>query len=256
MLIYNLVTAALLILVFRAAVQLESPRHFPWAAVALTALVIGGLILQTTWSGAMSALDSDPSRTGWWRPVTSVFLQNGGWLGYLWNIVTIAVITALAEWHWGRLTAAALFLAGALLPYWLGMLAGDSHGSTDPRNWVGSSGATYFLGATLAGALLIRALPIRALPIRALPIRALPIRALPTGAGLQKALLASSGPAVGLAAWFAQHNAHGLVVVEGFALGTLLALIVELGRSRTGGDAPVPSPEGTSVEKPADSAAV
>jgi hypothetical protein len=57
----------------------------------------------------------------------------------------------------------------------------------------------YFLGATLAGALLIRA-------------------------GLAKdRLLAVAAPGLGLAAWFLQDNAYGLVVAYGFVLGALVA---------------------------------
>jgi hypothetical protein len=57
------------------------------------------------------------------------------------------------------------------------------------------------LGATLAGALLIRA------------------RLANDG------LLAVAAPALGLAEWFLQDNAHGLVVAYGFVLGALVAAI-------------------------------
>ena len=204
-LIYNLVTAGMLILVVKAAQRLAPRRRFPVVAVVLTTLIIGGLILQAVWSGAMDALDSDPSRSGWWRLFTSVLMQSGGFFGDLWNVVTIAVVAALAEWHWGRLTAAGLFLAGALLPYGIGVLFGAEQGSTDPRNWAGSSGATYFLGATLAGALLVRALRAR---------------------NIKELLLAVSAPVIGVTAWFAQENAHGVVVAEGFVLGVLVALVL------------------------------
>jgi hypothetical protein len=198
-LIYNVVTAALLVLVVNAGKRLDPDKRFPVVSVVLTGLILGGLLLQAAWPGAMDALNSDPSKHGWWRQLTSVLMQNGGVLGDLWNVISLAVVAALAEWYWGRLTAAALFLAGALLPHVIDMILGSGEGSSDPRNWAGSSGATYFLGATLAGALLIRA-----------------------GSGADR-LLAVAAPAVGLAAWFAQDNAHGLVVTYGTALGLLSA---------------------------------
>jgi hypothetical protein len=203
-LLYNVVTATILILIVKTAQRLPLQRRFPVVAVALTAFILGGLLLQAAWSGAMDALNSDPSRAGWWRPFTSVLMQNGGFVGDLWNVVTLAIVAALAEWHWGRLTAAALFLTGALVPHWIGMIFGSGVGSTDPRNWAGSSGATYFLGATLAGALLIRA------------------------GFIKDRLLTLATPALGLAAWLLQDNAHGLVVVYGFTLGVLVAAAVAL----------------------------
>ncbi|MEU8659180.1 hypothetical protein [Actinoplanes philippinensis] len=197
-LIYDVVTAALLLLVVRAGARLGPRGRFPVVAAVLTGLILGGLALQAAWPGAMAALDNDPSAHGWWRPFTSVLMQNGGFVGNLWNVVTIAVVAALAEWHWGRLGATALFLAGAVVPYAVGSVLGGTDVSTDPRNWAGSSGATYLLGATLAGALLIRAASVR------------------------DRLLAAAAPAAGLAAWFVQDNAHGLVVVYGAALGLLI----------------------------------
>jgi hypothetical protein len=211
-LIYNVLTAAMLILVVKAGQRLPLRQCFPVVAVVLTALILGGLLLQGVWSHAMDALDSDPSRAGWWRPVTSVLMQNGGFFGDLWNVVTIAVVATLAEWYWGRVAAAALFLAGALVPHWIDLLLGSGAVSSDPRNWAGSSGATYFLGATLAGALLIRA-------------------------GLAKdRLQAVAAPGLGLAEWFLQDNAHGLVVAYGFVLGALVAVAAGLLPATAPGD--------------------
>jgi len=205
-LIYNVVTAALLILVVKAGQRLGPRKRFPAVSAVLTALILGGLLLQAAWPGAMDALDSDPSKHGWWRQLTSVLMQNSI-LGALWNVVSLAIVAALAEWYWGRLTAAALFLAGALAPHAIGLIFGLGQGSTDPRNWAGSSGATYFLGATLAGALLIHA-----------------------GRGRDR-LLAVAAPAVGLVAWFAQDNAHGLVVAYGAASGLLISAALGVRRA-------------------------
>src|SRR5690242_7379198 len=103
--LFNISTAALLVLMLRTGVLLvgeSTIRHrpVPWAAVALTGLAVGAVLLQASWPGAMDALDNDPRRTGWWRVVTSVFMQNGGVFGAVWNIATLAAISALAQWLW------------------------------------------------------------------------------------------------------------------------------------------------------------
>ncbi|MFG2987275.1 hypothetical protein ACGFYQ_39580 [Streptomyces sp. NPDC048258] len=213
-LVFNVTTAALMVLMFRGGLALLGEgtlrgRRIPCAAVVLTGLALAGVVLQVCWSGAMDALDANPARSGWWRVLTSVFMQNGGLFGGAWNIATLAVIAALADWFWGTPITLGLFLAGIPLPEHIDTLFGvGGHHSTDPRNFAGSSGATYFLGATLAAALLLRILRT----------------------GLDKAqrtevLLAAGVPVLGLAMWFTQANGHGLVSVYGFVLGGLACLL-------------------------------
>ncbi|QWF83461.1 hypothetical protein HUW46_06902 [Amycolatopsis sp. CA-230715] len=198
--VYNLVTAVLMALMFNAGVVLVDPatvpgRRIPWGAVALTVVAIAGVVLQLAWSGAMDALDNDPAKSGWWRPLTSVFLQNGGVAGAVYNLVTLAVLAALAEWFWGTPVLLASFAGGMFLPGLIGKLFASTDVSAEARNFAGSSGATYFLAATLAGALVVCA-------------------------GERKhRVLAVAVPVLGLATWFAQDNAHGLVAVYGFLLG-------------------------------------
>lgn len=227
-LVFNVTTAALMVLMFKGGLALLGERtlrgrRIPWAAVALTGLALAGVVLQVCWSGAMDALDADPARSGWWRVLTSVFMQNGGLFGGAWNIATLAVVAALADWFWGAPITLGLFLAGILLPEHIDTLFGaGGHHSTDPRNFAGSSGATYFLGATLAAALLLRIL-----------------REPPTArTGLDKAqrtevLFAAGVPALGLVTWFAQANGHGLVSVYGFVLGAAVCLLAGPAAFRT-----------------------
>jgi len=201
-LLFNVTTAALLVLMFKGGLALVGEdtirrRGIPWGAVGLTAIAIAGVVTQVCWGGAMDALDGDPSKAGWWRVVTATFMQNGGFLGGAWNIGTLAVITGLADWFWGGSMMVVLFGAGVLLPEHLDSLFMEASPSSHPRNFAGSSGATYFLAATLAGALLLR------------------------GKGWKERGLAVAAPVLGLAMWFAQENGHGLVVVYGFVLGAL-----------------------------------
>ncbi|MFJ2770464.1 hypothetical protein [Streptomyces sp. NPDC087300] len=202
-LLFNVTTAALMVLMFKAGLALLGPdsvprRRIPWAAAAVLAVALAGVVTQLSWSGAMAALDADPDRSGWWRVVTSVFMQNGGFLGGAWNIATLAVVSALAEWFWGGALMLGLLAAGILLPQHIDSLFMEASRSTDPRNFAGSSGATYFLAATLAAGLLLRT------------------------KDQKERLLALAAPALGLVMWFAQENGHGLVVVYGFVLGALV----------------------------------
>lgn len=210
-LLFNVTTAGLMVLMFKAGQALIGQgtvgrRRLPWAAAALAAIAIAAVITQLCWSGAMNAFDNDPAKSGWWRVITSVFMQNGGFLGAAWNIATLAVIAALAEWFWGAPLMMGLFTAGILLPQHIDSLFGEGdRASSDPRNFAGSSGATYFLAATLAAALLLRA-------------------GAPADAPKHR-LLAVAVPVLGLTLWFAQSNGHGLVVAYGFTLGVLVRLL-------------------------------
>ncbi|GAA1960947.1 hypothetical protein [Amycolatopsis minnesotensis] len=115
--------------------------------------------------------------------------------------MTLAVLAALAEWFWGTPVMLASFASGMFLPGLIGKLFVSTDISTEPRNVAGSSGATYFLAATLAGALILCA-----------------------GERKHRAL-AAAVPVLGLATWFAQDNAHGLVVAYGFLFGVLVWLV-------------------------------
>ncbi|MEU4948793.1 hypothetical protein [Streptomyces lavendulae] len=237
--VFNATTAALMVMMFNAGLDLVGRdtlrgRPVPRAAVVLTALALAGVLTQLCWSGAMDALDDDPARSGWWRVVTAVFLQNGGLLGGAWNIATLAAVAALADRYWGTARTLALFLAGILLPEHLDALlgAGGHHGA-DPRNFAGSSGATYFLGATLAAALLHRALRAP---------RAGTAEDGHPAPGRAKELLLSAGvPVLGLVLWFAQANGHGLVACYGFLLGAF-ALCLRPRPRPVGAAAPAQAP--------------
>ncbi|MFE2285506.1 hypothetical protein ACFXDJ_15195 [Streptomyces sp. NPDC059443] len=163
-----------------------------------------------------------------------MFMQNGGLSGGAWNIVTLGVIAALADWFWGTPLTLGLFLTGILLPEHIDTLFGaGGHHSTDPRNFAGSSGATYFLGATLAAALLLRVLRNP--------------RTVRTGLDktqYTEVLLAAGVPVFGLVMWFTQSNGHGLVSVYGFVLGALACLLARPAALRTspvGQDTPHPA---------------
>ncbi|MER6053199.1 hypothetical protein ABT168_38155 [Streptomyces sp. NPDC001793] len=224
-LVFNVTTAALMVLMFNGGLALVGQstlgrRRVPWAGVGLTGLALAGVALQLCWSGAMDSLDADPSKSGWWRVFTSVFMQNGGLGGAAWNIVTLAAVAVFADWFWGAPLTLGLFAAGILLPEQIDKLWGQTSHTTDPRNFAGSSGATYFLGATLAAALLLRGGADENSGKAA--AKGFDDEGTSRGKAARKnRLLALSVPVLGLAMWFAQENGHGLVACYGFALGAL-----------------------------------
>lgn len=229
--LFNVTTAALMVLMFKGGLALVGEttlggRRIPWAALGLTGIALTGVVLQLCWSGAMGALDADPAKSGWWRVVTSAFMQNGGFGGAAWNIATLAAVAGFAEWLWGAPLTLCLFAAGILLPERIDALWGQTSHSTDPRNFAGSSGATYFLGATLAAALLLHGGAGQAPDKDSRGVafdgaEASADESSPSNAVRKNRLLALAVPVLGLAMWFTQENGHGLVACYGFVLGAL-----------------------------------
>jgi membrane associated rhomboid family serine protease len=77
-------------------------------AVALVAAAV-----QYTVPAAIPALQRDPVAGGWWRVVTSLFVQTLGWYQVVTNLVTLAFVGAVVERHLGRVRWVVLFVAGA-----------------------------------------------------------------------------------------------------------------------------------------------
>lgn len=173
-------------------------RRLPLAAMAIVAALVAGSVLEASWPGALDALRRSSSSHQWWRVFTAPFVQESV-LGAVFNIVTAAIVLALAEWTWGWVGAVALWLLGAWAP--LGDLATLTgyHVSTAHQTAysAGSSGATYFVAATLCAALLIR------------------------GRGRER-LLALIGPAIAVFMWFLRNDGHGVLFTEGFVLALVL----------------------------------
>jgi hypothetical protein len=186
-------------------------RRLPVTAIVITALLAAGGLLQAAWPGALDALRQQP-HGAWWRTFTAPFVQTGGGLaGALFNIATAAIILALAEWQWGRLAAAAVWLTGAWAPVGdIAKLAGYHVSASNASAYsAGSSGATYFTAATLCAALLCSGPLLSA--------------ATPPFRGVGRAhLLGLVGPAIALVMWIATNDGHGVLFTEGFVLGLLL----------------------------------
>ncbi|WBO68403.1 hypothetical protein [Streptomyces camelliae] len=124
--------------------------------------------------------------------------------GAVWNIVTLAVIAAPAQWFWGGPPTPAPFAGDVLLPHRIDALFGETVRGTDPRDVAGSSGAMHFLAAILAAGLL------------------------PTSPATGERLPAACVPAAGLAMWVVQENRRSLLACYGFVLGGAVLLIGRL----------------------------
>ncbi|MDQ1415514.1 MAG: hypothetical protein QOF81_1127 [Acidimicrobiaceae bacterium] len=167
-------------------------RRFPRAAAALSIVVAVPSVAQMLWPAIMHALDRQPNEVlhhaQIWRLLSAVFVQDGGAIGTIFNLVSLSVIAALAEWSWGWRRMLAIFLfAGVLL---------NAQAVAFNLGGAGSSGATYALGASLAGVLVLTGSP-------------------------RSRLRALACPLFG-AAMFALGDAHGLAILYGAVIGAVL----------------------------------
>jgi hypothetical protein len=180
-----------------ALVRRLGRRRLPIVAIIITAVLVAGCVLELAWPGALDALRQQSSGA-WWRAFTAPFVQEGV-TGALFNVISAAFVLAMAEWQWGRLTAAASWLIGAWGP--LGDVAQLAGYHVPAANVIaysaGSSGATYFTAATLCAALLWT-----------VPGRA--------------RLLGLVAPAIAAGMWIVTNDGHGVLFIEGFVLGLVL----------------------------------
>lgn len=139
-----------------------------------------------------------------------------------------AIIVALAEWQWGRLIAAVIWLTAAWAP--IGHLAGLAGYHVSAANatayTAGSSGATYFTAGTLCTALVCSA------------------------AGRVR-LLGLVAPTIALVMWIATNDGHGVLFTEGFVLGALLWAALRALRVRPPLDSAAPDKPRAARETPA-----
>jgi hypothetical protein len=190
--------------------ELVRARRWPVVAVVVTAALVAGATAQALHPGTLAALREDSSAHQWWRAFTSPFVQDSGPIGVVFNIVSAAVVVALAEWFWGRWMAAAIWLAGAWAPIGdLAHLAGYRVSPSDITVYgAGSSGAAYFTAGTLCAALLL------------------------AGRGRDR-LLALIGPAVAAVMWAVSNDGHGVIFLAGAAIGLVTAAVVAVTRIPT-----------------------
>ncbi|GAA0377055.1 hypothetical protein GCM10009530_29560 [Microbispora corallina] len=201
-------------------------RPFPWTTTAVLAVTAVPSLAQIAAPALTGALERDPDliRAGeWWRPVTSLLVQDGGLAGTAFNLATLLVVGVLAERALGPGRWLALYLVGAA--------AGQAAGLVFGTVGAGNSIAVCGLAGGCAAALLGRAGDLRspgAAPAQTAPPQtesqtahsgtasapAAPSQAAHSGTALPpskaapsplKALVRETGPgtAAAVAAWYA-----------------------------------------------------
>ena len=204
----RMLEGALIVVALRAGAEFcgfgepsPRPRRRPVVAAVFGVVLIAGFVVGLAVPGAVAALADTPGVVGWWRPFTAPFVQDSGVVGGAFNVVSATIVIALLEWTWGRALAAGAWLAGAWgLCAALGRVVGYHVSAGDVAAYrAGSSGATYFAAATLSAALVIH------------------------GTGRRR-LLGLAGPAIAAALWVTANDGHGVVFVEGFAVGLVLSV--------------------------------
>lgn len=132
-----------------AGLREERLRRPRWGFVALWCVVAIPSLLQLAVPALLEAgrRESAAILAGqWWRLATSMVLQDGGWYGTAFNLVTLAVTLVLVQPVLGVGTAAGLFAVGGVTGNVLTVLGSGQTGA-------GNSMATMFL-AVVAVALV------------------------------------------------------------------------------------------------------
>lgn len=117
-----------------------------WIGIAvpsLLALVVPSLLHDLRRSPGSITFDDQ-----WWRVVTSVLVQDRGFVGTLLNLVVLAVVLVLADAVWGSARMFAVFGACHVL---FALLATYMF----PSSGAGSSGATIALASSVGGVVAV-----------------------------------------------------------------------------------------------------
>ncbi len=102
---------------YGSTVEDRFPRPTPWG-VGLWCVVAVPSLLQFAVPGLLDAGERDVAAIEagqWWRPATSMFVQDGGWLGTAFNLVTLAVSVVLVATAFSGPLLVTLFVLGGLI---------------------------------------------------------------------------------------------------------------------------------------------
>jgi rhomboid protease GluP len=118
------------------------------SVLLLTALLTG---LQFMIPGLLAALQRTPSTLSsheWWRLITPIFINRGNWKEITFNLVSLAIVGAIAERVWG--------CRRWLMFYLLGGFVGECAGLAWKPDGAGSSVAACGLLGALSAWMLFR----------------------------------------------------------------------------------------------------
>ena len=128
-------------------------------AIALVTLVVGVLVLfDPVLLAALRRTDGFFAGE-WWRIITPLFAQDGGWFGLVFNLVTLVVVGALFESAFGwRMLLVTYFAAGLLSEV-------AAYTVLPGQGFAGNSVANFGLAGMLAVVALTLEVPARALGV-------------------------------------------------------------------------------------------
>lgn len=95
-------------------------QHFrrPWMTITLAIMTCITSTLGNVFPAVLDALDRDRSLLldgQWWRIVTPLFVQDGGWAGTIFNIVALLVLGAFVESLYSQRTLIIVYFAVGLI---------------------------------------------------------------------------------------------------------------------------------------------
>lgn len=91
---------------------------FPWATVVLAAVTTVISVAGELDAEVLSALDRNRELLldgQWWRIVTPLFVQDGGWLGTIVNLVALLIAGTMAELLYSRWVMLAVYFVSGLV---------------------------------------------------------------------------------------------------------------------------------------------
>jgi len=152
----DVVTAVLYVVLYASAVRAGlglvaergrgGRRPIPFATIAATVIVGVPSVLQlTVVPSLLGALKRDRAAIAdgeAWRLLTSLVVQDGGWAGAIFNLVTLVVVGVMAERVWGAVRWAAIALVAGV--------AGQLWGLVVQPVGAGNSVAVFGLAAAVA----------------------------------------------------------------------------------------------------------
>ena len=136
---------------FLRARSAQEERKTPYLTLVVVFLIAIPSTLQFFVATILPSFERDYARFlagDWWRLVTSLFVQDGGISGTIFNLVSLALVGSVAEQLWSRPQWLLIFFAGGILSQFAGLL-------WQPVG-AGNSVANFSLAASIAMSCLLR----------------------------------------------------------------------------------------------------
>jgi rhomboid protease GluP len=100
------------------------PRRRPWLTYAMAGALIAMFALQLAQPTILPLLRREPAlvqQTQLWRAVGALFVQDGGALGFAFNLALLVLIGAVAERNWGKGRWLLVYLGGGIATEFLAL---------------------------------------------------------------------------------------------------------------------------------------